>query len=205
MAPSPSLLPAGGTRGARPRGCAASATRWARARPCPRMLPWMSVLVRLLGVCLCSGFCHYSPLSAVQTSFSKVEVVVISLQIFKLNCIYIHIYNIYINIYYIFFAVDEAEKGYPLSHTHAAVKYKPLGKAQVRAGGAGSFSFLAERELEGGQSEKPNIQAMPGESSPGVEAPTSRGFGHLAKPSFALGICQCFALFCLGCGSGFWG
>lgn len=109
----------------------------------------------------------FTPLSAVQASFSKVKVVVISLQIFKLNYIYIHIYIIYINIYFIFFALDEAEKGYPLSHTHAAVKYKPLGKAQVRAPGAGNFPLLADRRLDGRQEEKPNTQAMPGEGSPG--------------------------------------
>lgn len=54
-----------------------------------------------------------------------------------------------------------------MSHTHAAVKYKPLGKAQIGAGRAGNFLFLAEKELEGGQREKPNTQATPGKSFPG--------------------------------------
>lgn len=123
-----------------------------------------------------------TPLSAVQASFSKVKVVVISLQIFKLNYIYIYIYIIYINIYFIFFALDEAEKGYPLSHTHAAVKYKPLGKAQVRARGAGTLLFLADGKLEGRQEEKPNTQAMPGEGSPRrrCQATTSGYSRHLA-------------------------
>lgn len=53
-----------------------------------------------LSFSLGSGFCHYLLPSAVQASFSKFEVVVISLQIFKLNYIYIHIYNIYKYILY---------------------------------------------------------------------------------------------------------
>lgn len=87
-----------------------------------------------------------------------------------------------------------------MSHTHAAVKYKPLGKAQVGAGGAGNFLFLAEKELEGGQREKPNTQATPGKRFPGRRRGSCdlKVLSVLQAPSFALGICQCYALLCLG-------
>lgn len=72
-----------------------------------------------------------------------------------------------------------------MSHTHAAVKYKPLVKAQVGVGGAGNSLFLAERELEGGQrSQTPRPPRERAPQAGSMEAATSMFSWHLAGTKF---------------------